>query len=384
MQTQIYKKKISYFILTIIVITILILSLNYFQDAGNQFFHKKSFEKNVVNALLNNFNVMICTNYDDRSLKKAEINEINSKPKLLILGSSRTLSINSDLVEEQKFYNASVTGARLEDDIAIYYLFQKKGWNPNVIIISLDPWILYRNNDKMLWRLTFASEYKLAKEKFLNSHESTVFLNEIRGVFDKYTGLFSAYYLVASIEKFRFIHDLLKKKFPHSGYIINPNNNDYQLLSSCNILLPNGTKKLSKEEEASLQLTNKDLKIDELTNIPLDSKIDSEYTKTFQAFINYLLSRNIKIIFYFPPYENTTYSALNKTPIKKILNTTEQYFLSIAKNNKIKIIGSYNPEKINLSSNDFIDSIHLKQLGLRKVFLTRYEINGDDNAKHEI
>ena len=46
---------------------------------------------------------------------------------------------------------------------------------------------------------------------------------------------------------------------------------------------------------------------------------------------------------------------------------SEQYFLSIASQYHLKVIGSYNPNKIGLQANDFFDAIHLKKAGMEKI-----------------
>ena len=49
----------------------------------------------------------------------------------------------------------------------------------------------------------------------------------------------------------------------------------------------------------------------------------------------------------------------------------QQYFNDIAKKYQLKIIGSYDPGRVKLSTKYFSDNWHLKTEGLNKLFLNK-------------
>jgi hypothetical protein len=57
------------------------------------------------------------------------------------------------------FFNHGVSGATIEDDIAILELYLENGPAPRTIIIDVDPWILNANNRQMSW-MTLKGEYE--------------------------------------------------------------------------------------------------------------------------------------------------------------------------------------------------------------------------------
>ncbi len=87
----------------------------------------------------------------------------------------------------------------------------------------------------------------------------------------------------------------------------------------------------------------------------------------FEKFIRYLLKENIEVIVYFPPYEPKAYLEMTTKRNTFAMNEAEHYFLHIANQYHLKILGAYNPYKLNLSANDFIDDVHLKRKGIQKL-----------------
>lgn len=88
----------------------------------------------------------------------------------------------------------------------------------------------------------------------------------------------------------------------------------------------------------------------------------------FRAFISYLTNQRIQIIFYLPPYEPSGYRFVQSNINYQNINNIEHYYLSIANEYHIRVIGSYDPNKLQLTSNDFIDYIHVKGSTIEKIF----------------
>src|SRR5258708_5337723 len=72
-----------------------IILINYYGDAGYLFSNSYSFESKLADALLNKNTVLVCNNYNDRSVKRLLLNNISKKPEVLIFGSSRTMTITN-------------------------------------------------------------------------------------------------------------------------------------------------------------------------------------------------------------------------------------------------------------------------------------------------
>jgi len=81
--------------------------------------------------------------------------------------------------------------------------------------------------------------------------------------------------------------------------------------------------------------------------------------------LNYLKEKNVNIVVYLAPFEPTFYEHIAKyNNFTKHNNNIVSFF----RKNHIKIIGSYNPDDLNLSSDYFLDGIHLNQNGINSIF----------------
>ena len=89
------------------------------KDAA-KIFHT-GYERNIANIIYSSKNATNISNYDERILQKELINKIKSKPDILILGSSRTMLINSSYFES----SASIT----EDESYIYFVSERPTGN---------------------------------------------------------------------------------------------------------------------------------------------------------------------------------------------------------------------------------------------------------------
>ena len=96
--------------------------------------------------------------------------------------------------------------------------------------------------------------------------------------------------------------------------------------------------------------------------------LSERYSLIFEKFIKHVQNKNIKVVFYFPPFHPTVYQTLKTAKKYKVSLEAEAYFKEFALKNKIKIIGSYNPLSNNLASNDFVDGVHIRENGIKEIF----------------
>jgi len=78
----------------------------------------------------------------------------------------------------------------------------------------------------------------------------------------------------------------------------------------------------------------------------------------FEGLVKYLKNNEVNIYFYLPPYNPITYDILVSKDKYKFIEKSEDYLRNFAKQNDIKLVGSYNPHKYNLKNSDFFDGMH--------------------------
>jgi hypothetical protein len=362
-----YRRLLIIFLSLLGLLFLSIVLINYYIDGANYFFQSKNFERKLATQLLNNNNVLVCTNYNDRSLKRTLLQQLSKRPRILIFGSSRSMPISHELFNEHSFFNASVSSARLEDDMALYAIYARRGWKPDVVIIELSQWILDKSDVMLMWKTTFLSEYYAAKQAAYNHATPIKLKDKLGGLWEKYSQLLSLSYFKNSLKKLNLTHQLIHNSLPLDSIVTRPNTTDLSAFPTCYLQYPNGTRATAQTDEAVSPTQADFVSLQDLKH-PWPTTIDIDYQDLFEHFIRYLINQNVQVIFYLPPYEPKAYAEFQKNPAYKIENITEQYFLKLAEQYHLAVIGSYNPTKLHLSSSDFFDYTHLKAHAFKKIF----------------
>jgi len=347
------------FILIGSVFCFLIALVNYYSDPGN-FFKRRNIELNAAKILASGYNVTNLYNYDERCFLKFWCNLISVHPHTLILGSSRSMLIGKNFFVDSNIYNCAVSGASLEDFLAIYYLFINNSKVPKRIIFGLDPWILNENNGQTRFR-SLNNEY-ISMLKMINIDTNyCVHLNnnKIKSFIELISKLFSPKYFQTS---FRYI--FLKDKDIHpTTAIINEKMTkltDGTIYYDAKFIAESTT---NKEELINNYITAKP--IYSLGNF---NEISNKNKIIFEAYIKYLKKNNVSIAFFLPPYPPTVYNYFIKDSAYSNVINSEIYYNDLANKFEIEIIGSYNPQLFNLTNSDFYDGMHCNLECIFKLF----------------
>lgn len=355
-----YKKNTLIFLTTVIILLTAVAIFNYNVDPAGMFRNDK-YEYGVAKLLLKGKNVANLFDYDERLLQKYFIQNINFKPDVIVLGSSRSLLVAPNKTDKRNFFNNSVSSSSLKDIIAIYGLYDYKKIKPQTIVIALDPWLLNGDASQIKSQSIQSSyDYELSKLG-ISSDKSYTNLNSIR----KFQELISMPYFLASWDKIKG-----QKKLKQLDYY--PTDENYL---DVQIKRKNGTVGYESEfRNVSLEKANQKAVTyaneEEIYSLGDFKKLCN--TKLFEAFISSLIKQKIHVVFFLPPYHPYVYSVISTTPKYRNVLEAEKYFADFANKNHIYIYGSYNPDKLNLSEKDFYDGMHLKESTVEKMNLLQY------------
>jgi hypothetical protein len=338
-----------------IVMLILLVSVNYWGDAA-KIFHT-GYEKNIAKIIFTNKNVTNISNYDERILQKELINKIKSNPDVSIIGSSRTMLINSSYFENKKVINNSVSGASIEDFIAIYQMYKAKNILPHKIILGIDPWLFNENSGQTRW-------LSLKKEYYNFSANTTDIEKDILN--EKIQQLFSFSYFQSSLKELPAV--ILGKSNPiPSNKIYNKSN----------------TKIIDGSFTYSLKYRNLDIKdvgnkaknyiVGKIYSIGNFDTISPKIFNEFDKLCKEIQETNIELCLFLAPYHPIVYAKLKKD--YGIVLDVENKITEYAKQNKIKIFGSFNPVKIGIDNTGFYDGMHSKEKTIRAILKVRTHNN---------
>lgn len=352
-----YKRYNSLVIGGFVAILLAIAVFTYRIDPGNIF--TDTLVETCGNWLLKGHDVAITRNYDERLLQKYLIMHDAKSYDVLIFGSSRTMDIGTPLFPNHSVKNYSVSGASVEDDIALYFLYERLHGKPQKVVIGVDAWLLNSNSGQKRWKsLGMEYEYGIGRMEGDEKRVSDI------GSFDleKYTQLLSWPYLNESINK-------VKKEGMKSigrGYCLA--NDRTEVVANAGMICPDGTHIPSAEARAkdAEPLARKYIS-GNVYSLEKYEDLDAALQTEVKAFISYLKMQGIDVVLYLTPYHPIVYSYLRDSEKYKIVLDVENFFREIAAEYELSIIGSYNPGQCGLANADFLDGMHMRREAVERI-----------------
>ena len=241
-----------------------------------------------------------------------------------------------------------------------------RGMLPKKLVMSLGDGTFSTKTKTDNWR-TISSEYFSTVELFLHGKEE-------ERIKDK------CFY------KLNKLYQLCSPQYFHVSFFDMIKGNNYQYYPTAKPFLLDVSSKLS-DGSINYNVSVRNRSIDQTRTMAMiaAAKINNEQAKysislevreKFEAFISQILSDGVSIVFFLPPY-HPKYFELYMYKTDK-LDKIEQYVHRFAEQKGIKVLGSYDPSKAACCEEDFFDEVHLKERGIRKIFL------GFSSARKEI
>ena len=328
---------------------LLLISVNYIGDAA-KIFHD-TYELEMAEIINSGNYVTNISNYDHRIFQKHLISNVKRRPDVLIIGSSRAMLINSEYFENQHVLNNSVSGASIEDLVAIYQLYKSKGMFPNKIVIGIDPWTFNENSGQNRWQ-----SLKYEYNRFFSS--SHLINSSLATNYDKYLELLSLSYFQNSLKN---IPQIIKaKEKPQST--MEKYNATYTKLLDGSLVYGNAVRNATnlEVEEKARKYTQ-----GEIYGIENFYSLSPKIIDIFKKFITELKEKEIEIAFFLTPYHPTVYRVI-KDDYSMVVKA-EDFIIKYSQTNHIKLYGSFNPEKLGLDASYFCDGMHCKEAAIKKI-----------------
>ncbi len=283
-----------------------------------------------------------------RKVSKAFSKYINEYDCVL-LGSSQVMGISNLTGKKSlpitcnKVLNLSVEGAVLEDYIALSRHINFDNTKLKKIIISIHPWSLNMNRD-IRWQI-YKDDFNFVFKKLIN----------IEFKKDNYS-----LSLLKNLTSLKYFKESLKG-FKNENFIFIE---DFKsIITNRNILLPDGS--IINIHKEVLRFNIKDnLKVANY-KIQKNEYYDNSTIQIYQRYINFF-GEKFEILFLHSPYSHEVWNN-DELMVLKAIKEVEKKTGELAKLNNLKIIGSFDPKKINCKSEDFIDVFHSKSSCLTKI-----------------
>lgn len=332
-------------------LALLVASVNYYGDAAGLF--DNNIEKEMVKIIKDGYHVTNIhkdgrSNYNVRFFQRELIKNCSSKPDIMVLGSSKTMLINTDCFNGQTVMNNSVSGGSVEDMLAIYQMHKENGSLPKKALIGIAPWLFNANNNQKRWRL-FKNEYN----RFHNAETS-----KFDGYF-KYGQLLSCSYFQSSIKN---LPTALSRKGAPTPTDEKYNEELTRLADGSLIYGREYREKHPGEIQEQVITQAKGRRIYSVENF---SEISRKSWQEFSSLLNRLKSDGVAIAFILTPYHPIFYEKI-KADYPMVLET-EKMILELARRENFTTYGSFDPSKLGLDGSYFYDSMHCNEEGTSKI-----------------
>ncbi len=236
--------------------------------------------------------------------------------------------------------NLSVSGASIEDLLAIWELSSKK-FNPAYVFLGADPWIFNANSGQSRWK-SLETEYgaALSKLKLVKDYNNT-------------SPIPTSYFNAISVKLYESVNQSKIKAANDSPSLVDKIRKDGSRVY--NVAYAN--KPAEEIARGALSYVSYSMS---------NYKYADEVRHILEKFISKLKSQNYKVVLVLSPYHPRLYD-LMRLQDKKFL-VIESTFIKIAEKYGVQLIGSYDPTKVGCSSEDFYDGMHPKADCINKVF----------------
>lgn len=325
---------------------LMIVLVNFFGDAARLF--SDEYEKKIARLINKGSFVTNVKNFDEGLLQKELIINGSIHPEVLIIGSSRTMLISSDLFKGVQSLNNSVSRANIKDVISIYQLYKENHKLPKKIIIGIDPNTFNEYNTKTIWKSLEYGYNRFHKKKAPKFNE-----------LDKYKELYSLSYFQKSIESL-----LSENRDP---FPTNKKSNITNTILNDGSLVYGKLYREATRDEIDRRMA---LRIDnDLNDLESFDVISERIWLDFTKLISDLKQNNIEVSFFIAPVHPKVYEKIEKE--YRMVIKTEFFLTEYAKKNNIEIYGTFNPLKLGFNETNFYDGFHCNKKTIERIISER-------------
>lgn len=357
----------QYFILFCLVAGIILgaaAAISYIEDPGGVFSDGR-YEEGIADILISGHNAANSRNCDPGLLQKNLIKKDPRRIDIIVVGSSRSMHIRnfpslSDDQTNRTFFNHFMHSAIFGDCLAILELYSEKGYVPRTVVIGVDPLFLRKHDTA--WA-SLENEYQTGVKRI----GSTVIIPEeddpadARDAMVKYSSVISRPIVLESIN--RLVND---KRVQYYQTDLEELAVQTRLKDGSQIMPADWRNRSVKEIDMYAKSQSNDISQSSTVLLKDNSR------QVFESTLHYLKSRNSSVILYLPPYHPILFRKLatdsNGTRMFSYTDNAECYLRDFAAKENITVIGSYNPNRLNFTSAEFYDSVHLNSKATEKIF----------------
>lgn len=353
------KKKVRNAVVFVLLIILTLGSVNYYVDSYAII--RVSYD-DIAQHMLDGDNVIGLTEslYNDRYLAVATIQNMKEPVDCIILGSSRSMVYGREHFGIESFHNFSLSGAKLKDYYGVVGYLANEDLLPESIIMEIGGPLFFAGDTEI--RYTYLQGGIDYLEGLMTEKEAVCVAPEVG----------KQYQQLLAIDYFKYnLQCLLEGSSFKVEYT-----EDVQSQSK-SVVMSDGS--LAYREELNKRTAEvvdsmiaQAVSANSLYKIAGYTEMSDELVGDFEKLVEWLVQNGVEVSFFLPPYAENIYSHIQNSGATYVgVLNTEEYILKYAKENDIKVYGSYSPQGCNLKTEDLIDEYHMRREGAEKAFYLR-------------
>ena len=348
------------------VILISMIAFNLWLDPSGMFTPEGRLRAQA-DSLLAGRNLLNLGNYDERAFQEIWISKRSQHPSLVILGSSRVMGLSPAQLGEPSGANHAVSGAMLEDLLALVADLARHGQLPRRLLIGLDPWMLNVRNSHQ-YDYGIFEDYAAMLDS-LGFPKPNPWGAKVRGWRDRGRAVVSPVLFQTGLRQMLvsvwqgvprpgcwFTSDKPDPRFdryePDGTYTFPPsllNRMDTAAISAAAIAWVVGGHSLMEGFDS----------------------VDVGYLKRWWRLLDWLKERGVQVTLYLPPFHPAAWGAMQKRPEGRLLIKVEELVRREALSKSVVVVGSWDNQQVGLYPGDFLDATHIRREAFPRVLRMR-------------
>lgn len=334
---------------SLVLITLLVVPLvSRVGDAGNVF-HSQEYVSRIAEKLRSGYNVTGVGDFDERLLQSEIVRDLNIAPELVVLGSSRAMTLSSKLLG-RPLTNTAMSGASIDDLFAAYQFYRRRGFRPRTILLCLDPWMLNEHYDDRRWR-SVAVDAKAMRQTL------GVGPSPVHGLFGDLRSrladqLLSPDYFKASLQQ------LIPRARHQDAMRATHESVNAEMTRLTDGAITYGVSYRDRSPAVALTDAKEYLATDPIYGLREFTSITPRRRAEMLRFLKLLRTDGVDVRVVLIPYHPLVYQELAHSRRYVPVDDVERAVRGIAAEAGTRVAGSYSPIAIGLSPADFFDAMH--------------------------
>ena len=303
--------------------------------------------KTAANILVDGYNI---GNFQTNEVltQRYFIHGMEKQYDIAVFGSSRAMQMYTLNFPSMSLVNHAISAGRIEDTIAYTQMYIENEKLPKIVIIGVDVWTTQNGHPHN----GLEEVYMRGMEK-LNPFPHPITSSE-KSVVDIF-------------QKLNYIRQILSipnvRALIFDDFTYYPTDERKRVHSSTIKLVDGWAYPVGIEKDLDEKVKNR-----ALASYRFPELFQPEEAKKFEAYLQRLHGLNVTPILFCAPYHPTVYSGfMNISEYLNILTGITTYLHELSNENKILLIGAYDPSTYNLTDTDFYDGHHPTPQAVAKI-----------------